>query len=86
MKYIRIEKIYNSFKKDEFIEYFSKIGHENSKGHYVGDGWQVMVGEEGIRQFKGFNLPSVKLSIIVREDIHDQFMRELMISFLKGGG
>lgn len=86
MKYKKVEKIYNSFKKEEFIEYFSKIGYENSKDLYVGDGWQVTVGDEGIRQFKGFSLPSVKLTIMVREDISDQFMRELMVFFLKGGG
>lgn len=86
MKYDRIEKTYNSFNRQEFIDYFSRIGAEKEEGLFIGDGWKVHVGEEKKRRFQSFDLPSVKLIIDVREDLHDQFIRELMISFLKGGG
>ncbi|MDP3387842.1 MAG: hypothetical protein Q8S24_11445 [Eubacteriales bacterium] len=86
MEYNKIEKTYNSFKREEFADYFSLIGSEKEKGYYEGNGWKVHVGDEEKLQFRTFDLPSVKLTIIVREDIRDQFMRDLMISFLKGGG
>ncbi|HBH12207.1 MAG: hypothetical protein XD91_1264 [Clostridiales bacterium 38_11] len=86
MKYNRIEKTYNSFKREEFIDYFSNIGSKTEESFFQGDGWGVFVGEEERRQFKTFDLTSVKLTISVREDIQDQFIKKLMISFLKGGG
>jgi hypothetical protein len=86
MKHDRIEKTYNSFKREEFIDYFSRIGSEKEKGLFEGNGWKVQVGDEEKLQFQTFDLPSVKLTIIVREDVRDQFIKDLMIAFLKGGG
>lgn len=86
MEYNRIVKTYNSFKRGEFTEYFSRIGFEKEEGFFEGDGWKVHVGEEEKLRFQTFDLPSVKITIIVREDIRDQFVKDLMIAFLKGGG
>ncbi|MBV1758454.1 MAG: hypothetical protein KMY55_11510 [Dethiosulfatibacter sp.] len=86
MEYTKLVKKYNSFKREEFTDYFSVIGFEKEEGFFEGDGWKVHVGEEEKLHFQAFDLPSVKLTIIVREDIRDQFVKDLMISFLKGGG
>jgi hypothetical protein len=86
MDRIKIEKIYSSFKREEFVEFFKSIGSTEDDIVFIGDGWKALVHEEekSIR-FK-LEFTSVRLELEINEDIYEEFTDSLRIAFLRGGG
>lgn len=85
MKYIIEEKKYKSFKREEFVEYFSSIGSEIEDSVFIGDGWKVSIGKEVIEDRWKMKFPVVKLDFEIREDVYKNFADKLRMAFLRGG-
>jgi len=83
---LHIEKTYSSFEREEFLEYFREKGRDHGKGRFSGVGWEVVVGEEFKRKVGAFPFKAIKLEIWVEETISEEFLEDLMKSFLRGGG
>jgi hypothetical protein len=79
-------KIYKSFEKSEFEEYFSNIGMAEVNGFYNGDGWRVKIGDEEEVFVGAFRMRQIKIELWLREDIEKQFIEDMRIEFLRGGG
>jgi len=83
---IEIEKTYHSFKKKEFEDYFSERGKCKSPGCYIGDGWEVSLGEEKKRSVGPMEFVAVTIYLKLSTDIEKAFITHLRGAFLKGGG
>ncbi|MGM0396499.1 MAG: hypothetical protein ACQEP4_05530 [Bacillota bacterium] len=83
---LHIEKIYSSFEREEFLEYFGEKGIDLGEGRFSGDGWEVVVGDEFKRMVGAFPFNAIKLEIWVKEEISDEFLEDLRRGFLRGGG
>jgi hypothetical protein len=81
-----IKKRYKSFKSIEFEEYFSEIGQSIEDGCYFGDGWKVCIGKDEISSKSPFFFNEVDIELWLREDIKEEFLKTLMMRFLRGGG
>ena len=81
-----IKKTYASFKKEEFIDYFSKIGVQKSDGIYIGDGWEVEIKDEKNKFIGEMRFITIELIIRVEDTISKEFIDELRLAFLRGGG
>jgi len=81
-----IVKQYRSFKRDEFVEYFSSISTHKDGDYYCGSGWRVLIGEEKMDMVGSISFRAVEIIIVVNEEIEDAFINELRIRFLRGGG
>lgn len=81
-----IEKVYSSFHREEFIDYFSQRGKDLGQGRFSADGWEVVVGHEYNRTAGAFSFKSLKLEIWVSEEISEEFLDDLRKNFLRGGG
>ena len=86
MKIVEIEKTYHSFRKKEFEDYFSGIGKCKSSGCFVGEGWEVMLGEEKKAFVGPMEFVAVTINLKLSSDIEKDFIDHLRKSFLKGGG
>lgn len=81
-----IIKLYKSFQKSEFEEYFRKLGTEIGKGEYSGEGWQVKVGDEVETRVGSFKMNQIRIELWLREDIEEGFLDSMRVGFLRGGG
>lgn len=81
-----INKTYTSFKRQEFIDYFSEIGLNKSDGVYFGDGWEVEIGHEKNKEISKMEFITVDLTIMVEDTIRKEFLNKLRQAFLRGGG
>ena len=86
MEIIEIERTYRSFRKKEFEDYFIERGKYKSPNCYIGDGWEVFLGEER-KEFAGsIEFVAVTIYLKLSSDIAEEFTTDLRMSFLKGGG
>lgn len=85
MKILEIEKIYRSFRRKEFEDYFGKIGKFISNGHYKGDEWEVFIGEERIVYIGKIDFVEITINLRLSEDIKEDFIINLRKAFLRGG-
>ena len=81
-----IKKTYTSFKKQEFIDYFCKIGVKKSECRYSGEGWEVEIGDEKNKRIGSVCFKTIDLIINIEETIEKEFLEKLRINFLRGGG
>jgi len=86
METIKVEKIYNSFKREEFVEYFKSIGTTEDDFVFRGDGWKALIHDEE-KSIRGkLEFICVRVDLEIRSDIYDEFTKKLRIAFLRGGG
>lgn len=85
MKIVEVEKIYRSFKREEFEDYFAKIGRVISNGHYKGDGWEAFIGEEKIVYIGNIDFVEITIKLKLSEEIKENFIINLRKAFLRGG-
>lgn len=81
-----INKTYSSFKRQEFIDYFSKMGVQKSESIYIGDGWEVEIKEEKNKFIGKMGFITIDLTIRVDDTISKEFIDNLRLAFLRGGG
>jgi hypothetical protein len=81
-----IKKTYTSFSRQEFIEYFCRRGVKKAEGIYLGEGWEVKIGNEKNKMIGSVCLKTVDLIINVEDAISKEFLDKLRINFLRGGG
>ena len=81
-----IKKIYTSFKREEFIDFFNKIGEQKSDGVYYGKGWEVVIGDEKNKLIGTIPFVTVDLTIEIEDEISKEFIDKLRLAFLRGGG
>ncbi len=86
METIKIEKIYNSFKREEFVEYFKSIGTTEDEIVFQGDGWKAFVHDEGKNLKCNLEFTCVKIDFEIEADLYDEFTDRLRKTFLRGGG
>ena len=86
MEIIKIVKIYNSFKREEFVEYFKSIGNTDDDVVFHGDGWKVLVHDEGKSIKCKLEFTCVRIDLELRADIYDEYINRLRKAFLRGGG
>lgn len=81
-----IIKKYKSFRRFEFQEFFDGISIRNDGDTFYGNGWIVEVGEE-VEEFIGpMRFITVILQIQIDEEIEVDFINQLKVNFLRGGG
>jgi len=81
-----IKKTYTSFKRKEFIDYFSEIGARKSENIYEGQGWEVEIGDEKNKMIGSICLKTIDLIINVEDTISKGFLDKLLLKFLRSGG
>ncbi len=81
-----INKTYTSFRRAEFIEYFTKIGVRKSEGVYFGEGWEVVIDDEKNKLIGKMPFVTVELTIEIEDEISKEFIDRLRLAFLRGGG
>ncbi len=81
-----INKTYTSFRRQEFVDYFSNIGILKAEGVFFGQGWEVKIGEERNKYIGNMSFITVDLNIEIRENISEEFLNNLRLAFLRGGG
>lgn len=82
----RITKKYKSFRKLEFEKFFKSKALSNEGDTYYGEGWIVIIGDEKDDYIGPMKFISVTLEIQVEEEIQDDFINQLRVNFLRGGG
>ena len=86
METIKIEKIYNSFKREEFVEYFKSIGTTEDEIVFQGEGWRAFVHDEEKNLKWKLEFTCVKIDLEIKADVYVEFTDRLRKSFLRGGG
>ena len=86
MEIIKIEKIYNSFKREEFVEYFKSIGNTDDDVVFHGDGWKALVHDEEKNIKCKLEFTCVRIELELRSEIYDEFIDGLRKAFLRAGG
>jgi len=79
-------KVYRSFNKEEFEEYFSQIGAGQGEDTYGGPGWQVRIASYGLVKVGGMTFPEVRLEMTLSPEVAEGFLQDLKMAFLRGGG
>lgn len=81
-----ITKLYKSFQKSEFEEYFQQLGTETERDEYAGEGWRAKIGDEMETRLGSFKMNQIRIDLWLREDIEEEFLDSMRIEFLRGGG
>lgn len=81
-----IIKLYKSFHRSEFEEYFQQLSRETGKDEYSGEGWRAKVGDEAEKWLGSFKMNQIRIDLWLREDIEEEFLDSMRIKFLRGGG
>lgn len=81
-----IIKVYKSFHKSEFEEYFQQLGTRTVKDEYTGEGWRAKIGNEAETRLGSFKMNQIRIDLWLREDIEEGFLDSMRVKFLRGGG
>lgn len=86
MKKITKKINYKSFKRKEFVDYYTNICTYHDNDYFYGDGWKVHIGKERHESFFKMTMPCVSVTLIIDEDKADDFVYKMRLQFSRGGG
>lgn len=74
-------------RRSDIVDYFIYIGgKEEDNGRFLGQGWEVIIGEENLAKLGSLRIPATKVTFLCEGELLDRLVYDFRLRFMSAGG